>query len=125
MWTFWPGWKTREIVIYHDKLIIKKLNNTVEYTIPFNKEDLSITGELSYECTDPHSYYPIVMDEPLCYIIIIKTDIFNKHGGQVTITCSKHEPTYDELQCTHNIFNILIKNKRKITGRGGLLRDYT
>ena len=113
------GWRDRKIVIYHDRLIIQKLDNTVEYTIPFNKEGLSITGELSYVCTDPHSYYPIVMDEPLCYIITIETDIFNKHGGQVTITCSKHEPTYDELQCTHNIFNILIKNKRKITGRGG------
>ena len=62
-------------------------------------------------CGKPLISYPLLE--------LKKTDIFNRYGGLVTITCSKDEPTEAELQCTHNIFNILIKNKRKITGRGG------
>ena len=48
MWTLWPWWETRQIEIHEDSLLIRKLTAGVyilEYEIPFDTADLSITGD--------------------------------------------------------------------------------
>ena len=114
------GWHEREIEIHEDSLLIRVLSagvSIIEYEIPFDTADLSITGDTIDQYMEPSSDLPVKIKESLVNQITIRSSIIG-YGKKLTIKCRSNKPPENlpDLRCTNSIFNILIRNQNSITG---------